>query len=251
MSNTKTLDPTLHTYREDVGKIIKKANRGVKMKEVKDMHFYSKDKMMYPSVTTILDSMAYNKELMQWANYLGLQRKQYLTELKQTATAGRYMHCMCQQLVDPTYDEKIPVVDPLMDYYVRRRIFHLRAKLKECQWETIFTEKSFVSHTYEFGGTIDWFVLLNGKRTIADFKSAKAMRNKFLLQLVAYAMMMEDNGIEYDQVANFLCTETECKVYVYPRAVCAQLKDTFIQIYGYYKVKESIDPIMKEYEERL
>ena len=62
-------------------------------------HLYQSDQKTYPSVTTILDCVAYNQHIVGWANYLGFKHIRYEDTLKQTADRGTYVHAFNQYYV--------------------------------------------------------------------------------------------------------------------------------------------------------
>lgn len=207
--------------------------KGVKLREVSDGHEYNYGQTKYPSVTTILQAISYNQAIVGWANSLGFRRINYKDELEKRAKIGTAMHAAAQAMVDPESGAKYSSTDPLTDYYVRKRMQSLRARLQYEKYHTYFTEISFVSPKYEIGGTIDWFVNLRGYPTIADFKSASGMREKFLYQIGGYALLLEDNGIEWKRGAIILPKEENCTIHCFPKEVVNKAKDSFLRARDY------------------
>lgn len=200
----------------------------------------------YQSITTVLDAMGVAKPLMHWANSLGFRRIQYEVELQKSSEAGTALHAGAQHLVDPKAAPKLPKLkDPLMDYYMRKRLDCLKMRLDlEKPWKTIFTETTLFSKKYEIAGTIDWFCEFREHPTIADFKSASGMREKFLYQLGGYGLLMDENGIYYERVAIFLCKEDNCIIHMFPREVVDEAKAFFLLVkqygFNYEKVTDWI-----------
>lgn len=202
-----------------------------------EMHMYSADGKAYPSVTTILDIVAYTKQIVGWANSLGFKRIRYEDELNRTADQGTYVHEINQCLVDPEHG-KMPIIkDPLTDYRVRKRTNNFAFKLKEHEghWETVFTETPFVSHTYEIGGTMDWLSKWYDALTLFDYKTSSGLREKHILQLGGYNLILHDNGIDIDQAGIILCKEDRCLMNIFERDVIEKCSDIFLTIYDYYK----------------
>lgn len=189
----------------------------------------------YTSITTVLNSMGYPKPLIHWANSLGFRRIQYEVELQKSAEAGTALHSGAQHIVDPSSAPKLPKLkDPLMDYYMRKRLDCLKARLElEKPWKTIFTETTFFSKKYEIAGTIDWFCEFRGCPTIGDFKSSSGIREKHLFQLGGYGILLEENGIRFDRAMILLCKEDNCIIHMFPKSVIQQMGYYFLTVKEY------------------
>ena len=53
----------------------------VEMVAIDGKHLYKNEEKCYPSVTTVLDIISYNKYIVKWANKLGFSRIDYEFEL--------------------------------------------------------------------------------------------------------------------------------------------------------------------------
>lgn len=208
----------------------------ITMDDSQGFHMYQKDGKSYPSVTTILGVVSYNKFIVRWANRLGFQHKDYEEALKQTADEGTLMHAGAQALVDPEHGAMPVIKDALTEYYVRQRLDGLRLKLKfhEGNWSTIFTESPFVSDTYGIGGTLDWYSMWYGKKTLFDFKSSSGLRDKHLLQLGGYDLILQDNGITIDQAGIILVKRDNCIINIFDRPIINELAKYFLTVKQYY-----------------
>jgi predicted RecB family nuclease len=60
-------------------------------------------------------------------------------------------------------------------------------------------EKKLVSA--RFGGTVDFYGKVDGQYTILDFKTSKQAYSSMFLQLAGYCYMLEQQGLQVDQVA--------------------------------------------------
>lgn len=208
----------------------------VTMKSIAEQHLYSADGKEYPSVTTVLDALGAPKSLMKWANGLGRRGVNYEDELNRTAVQGTFVHEINQCIVDPEAGHMPTIKDPLVDYYVRKRVQNFQYTLKqhEGQWKTIFTETPFVSHTYRIGGTMDWFTDWYGKKTLFDFKTSSAVRPKHLMQLGGYRLILSDNDIDIDQAGIILCKQDRCQIFIFDISDVNHFADIFINIRDYY-----------------
>ena len=202
-------------------------------------HHYKQDgdnsKKSYPSVTTVLNLVSYNEFIVQWANSLGFRRIGYKSELQRTAKIGTALHAGAQSMIDPELDLHPHVDDPLTDYYMRKRIQSLRERLEqEKPWRTIFTETTFCSREHGFAGTIDWFVEFRGMPTLADFKSSSGMREKQLLQLGGYYLLLTENGIRVDHSMILLCKEHNCEIHHFDEKILIRCGEIFLRVLEYY-----------------
>lgn len=209
----------------------------VTMVEDSGKHLYQADGKAYPSVTTILDIVAYSKSIVGWANNLGFKRIRYEDELNRTANQGTFVHEINQCLVDPEKGAMPIIKDPLMDYRVRKRVNNFSLKLKEHEghWNTIFSETGFVSHTYEIGGTMDWYANWYDQETLFDYKTSAAVREKHILQLGGYYLILTDNGFKPEQAAIIICREDRCLMNFFAKETIEECANIFLDVYSYYK----------------
>ena len=203
---------------------------------VEGKHLYENEGKIYPSVTTVLDAISYNKAIVKWANHLGFNHVNYETELQRTATEGTYMHAMAQCIVDPEHGQVPTIPDNITDYYVRKRIEGLRFKLNDAKghWDTVCTETPILSHHYKIGGTMDWLAHWYDKLTLFDFKSSSSLRLKHVIQLGGYNLMLEDNGVCLDQAGIILCRKDRCIIKIIPKDILLQASQIFLVVYDYY-----------------
>lgn len=226
---------------------------GVLFSAQEEGHFYAIDhgekkdseRIWYPSVTTILDVVSYNRFIAQWANNLGFRRVRYQDELDRTATLGTTVHALAQDFVDPMNSTGIQITDPLLEYYARKRMDGFKARLKDEDYETIFTEKSFASETYQIGGTMDWFCTYREKKTLFDFKTASGLREKFIYQLGGYGLILDDNGIEWEQAGIILIQQNRSIINVFPKEIIQEAGEIFKLIYAYKKHHDKISVLVK------
>jgi len=161
-----------------------------------------------PSVTTVIGKL--NKPLLvKWANNLGLQgidTNKYVDEL---ASIGTLTHHMVEEDCDP--NRTVNYAD-----YSQNQID--KAKIAFNKWETWKQINDFVpeanelrligqwqsmdnlTKTRNFGGTIDIYCTLNGKKTLIDIKTSKACYIDHYIQVGAYKLLLEQNGYEVEQV---------------------------------------------------
>lgn len=149
-----------------------------------------------PSVTTILKIL--NKpSLVKWANYMGFKRQYVDNILEKSSKIGSSVHDLVE-----AYLMKYFYVFIGTDFWTPSL---LKAYLNTIvEWknshiiEPIFMEKKFCSE--RFGGTIDFYGMVDNKYTILDFKTSKKVYSSMFLQLSAYCIMLEENEHKVEQV---------------------------------------------------
>lgn len=152
--------------------------------------YATEDGIIVPGVTTITGLL--NKPaLVAWANKLGLQGIDSTKYVDVTAQIGTCAHHMIEcdlQGIEPSLDEYSPdVVDKAENSLIKYWEWK-----KSNEIEPIFIEGKFVSEKYLYGGTLDLYCKLNGKKTLVDLKSSKAIWEEFFYQLAGYNNLLEE-----------------------------------------------------------
>ena len=199
------------------------------------MHIYEcSDGKSVPSVTTILQILG-SKEINKWANWLGFRHIDYEIELNRLADKGTKMHNVVQHIVDPSLaDIPIEFADKFEEEYYLKLGEKFSLMIKDYTYDTIFTEKTFVSSNLGYGGTIDWFANMSGFMMINDFKSSKRVNMKHLLQIGGYYNLMTDNGYNIDGGSIILVNDRVCTLYPINKESIIYLGDIFNKIYFVY-----------------
>lgn len=153
-----------------------------------------------PSATTILKIL--NKpQLVKWANYLGFQHLHVDAVLNEASTLGTIVHYFINSILSNNYIIYIPdgtvPTDLLYSYINRFKIW-----FKTHTVEPIFLEKSLLSD--KFGGTIDFYGIIDGEYVLLDFKTSKKIRLSMFLQLALYTILLEEYGYHIDKVGILL-----------------------------------------------
>lgn len=151
-----------------------------------------------PSVTTILKVL--NKpNLIGWANYMGLRGKKVKTILDDTSSFGTMVHSLIDGIINNKY---IIYIHDINASYSKLEI--MLAMRNFIEWKDaneivpIMTETKLEIDDY--GGTLDFYGTINGKLTLLDFKTSKAIRLSMFIQLALYTILLESNGYEVEQV---------------------------------------------------
>lgn len=160
--------------------------------------YRTKDGVIVPSVTTIAGLLS-KPALVSWANKLGLRGidvSKYVDELAEVGTLAHQMILDYFKNVETDFSEYSPQIrDKAENSFLS---FLEWAKNKRI--ESIFVEKEGVSEQYRYGGRFDFYGILNGIKTIIDFKTGSGLYPEYFYQLSAYRWLLMENGYETERV---------------------------------------------------
>ena len=207
------------------------------------MHIYEcPDGKKVPSVTTILQILG-SKEIIYWANRLGFRHIDYEAEMNTLADAGTKMHAMVQKIVDPNCAATVSFKDQFEKERYDLLAMRFSNMIKDYSYNTVFTEKTFVSSKLGYGGTVDWFAEMSGFNMLNDFKSSKKVYMKHLLQLGGYYNLMTENGYDIHGGSIILVNDRLSSLYPVSRESLIKLGDVFNAItYVYSNVSDVMVP---------
>ena len=146
-----------------------------------------------PGTTTIIGRFKESGGLLQWAFKQGQSGAAHLyDERDKAALAGNIAHDMIE--CDILKHERPAFV---CDAELLTKAENAFAQFKEWQEQTkieiVATERSFVSERHQFGGTIDAIGRdMKGRIVLLDWKTSNAVYQDYLIQLAAYALLLEE-----------------------------------------------------------
>lgn len=169
---------------------------------------YKIGKKVVPGTTTVTnEETGWNKgALIWWGNKIGLgdpekdvpgvKVNEYLDPLQKIGTGA---HEMAISMIGG------PKFDP--DKYSKNEL----DKIENCcisflEWlkghevKLVLSEERFICDTYEFGGTIDIYGVVDGEMELIDIKTGKAIYDESIMQVVAYKHLLQTNGRSVDRV---------------------------------------------------
>lgn len=154
--------------------------------------YYRKSGELLPGTTTVLGIL--NKPaLVAWANRMGLQGIDSTKYRDKAADVGTITHLLLmghltKQEVDLTEYAKqdIDTAMKCMESFLEWEKAHTL--------EPILVEKPLSSEIYGYGGTPDFFGLVNGVPELLDFKSSNGIWNEYFYQLAAYRQLIIEAG---------------------------------------------------------
>lgn len=183
-----------------------------------------------PSVTTILKLL--NKPALQkWANWLGFKRENIDRVLEKSASMGTLFH-------------------NAMEAYMKKEKFHPVYNYEDEEWKLKIFLNEFMtwaeSHSIEpilleeqlvcnyFAGTMDFYGIIDGKKTILDYKTSKGTYVSMFLQLAAYTYMCERKGLQVEQVGILNINEKGNRWTVFPREALDNYIDVFLKLAEFF-----------------
>lgn len=152
--------------------------------------YFVADGSKVPSVTTIIGKFKESGGLIHWAWDLGIQGKDYRKVRDDAASSGTLAHSLVERWIkkEPLSIEGDPEV-------VKRanNAFEIFLEwAQQTRLEVTETEVRLVSERHRFGGTLD-AMLVNGKRSLGDWKTSNSVYSDYLFQLAGYGILWEEN----------------------------------------------------------
>lgn len=144
-----------------------------------------------PSVTTVLGQWGIKTQpLTHWAYKRGEQGIPLYE--KEEADVGTLAHAMIDHEVKGKElnlaEYPIKIIDQAKVCFENFQDWKKRHAFKPIQ-----TEISLISEEYQYGGTVDLAAMIDGKLSIADFKTGKEVYEDHILQIVAYEKLWNEN----------------------------------------------------------
>lgn len=156
--------------------------------------YKTKDGIRVPGVTTVLGVLA-KPALIHWAWDLGVQGIDYRKYRDATATVGTLAHALIAHELGAEKPDLTAYSAEIIDK-AENAILSFYEWQKDNKIEPLLIEQPLVSEQYRFGGTIDCLAMLNGKLTLLDLKTGKAIYDEMYYQLAAYRQLLLENGHE-------------------------------------------------------
>jgi hypothetical protein len=161
------------------------------MKTKTHQKYRLRDKTIVPGVTTFTGQLD-KPALLYWAWDLGCKGIDYKKYKDNLADIGTLAH-------DMIVSHLLGKEPDVSDYSTNQISLAENAVLSYFEWEkgkeieVIDAEKQLTSETLKFGGTFDLLCLLDGKLTLVDFKTGKAIYPEMAIQLSAYSHLIVEN----------------------------------------------------------
>ena len=150
-----------------------------------------------PGVTTALNILA-KPALIHWAWDLGIKGIDYRVHRDELADVGTLVHKMV--LCDLAGEEC-----DVSEYSKKQIDLAENGFLSYLEWKRrheiipVLIEEPLISDTMGFGGTPDFFGMVDDSLVLMDFKTGKGIYDEFFYQMAAYRhLLIEDLGYEIE-----------------------------------------------------
>lgn len=164
-----------------------------------DNRFYNLGDEFYPSVTTILQAYPKDAGFYKWLKEVGNDAD----AIRDAAgDRGSTVHKLTEQYDDglevSLINEDGRLNFSMQEWAMFERYVNFRQRFP---LEIQASEMTLISQKFQEAGTLDRYIILNGKRMIIDIKTSNALYDHYWLQLAAYKRMFEDiSGQSVDAV---------------------------------------------------
>lgn len=160
--------------------------------------YYAKDGTWLPGVTTVLGIL--NKPaLVPWANNLGLagiKVREYVDVLANVGNLGHDMICCHNRgVVFQPNGHPADLIDK-----AENCVLSYFSWAKQHTVTPILCEAALVSERHRYGGTVDMYALIDGVKTIVDYKTGRAIYPEHVYQVAAYRNLLEEHSYTVDAV---------------------------------------------------
>lgn len=170
-----------------------------KLKKASKAHirYRTSDGTIVPGATTIT-GLANKPFLVTWANRLGLEGIDSTKYVDEAASIGTLAHAMVVANLENDEMDMSQYSPAQIDLAENALISFFEWKGRH-ELKPIFCEKPFVSDTMKYGGTVDCYCELDGKKVLLDFKTSKAVYDEHFAQVSAYAELLKEAGYPVDE----------------------------------------------------
>lgn len=156
------------------------------------IRYKTKDGKIVPGITTVLGLLA-KPALVPWANKLGLQGISVRAYVDDKAAIGTLAHAMIT-------DKLVGKETDTSDYSEKQIDQAENSCLSFWEWEkdhkieeVFFIERPLVSERWEFGGTLDIYAQVNGKKEIIDLKTGSGIYPEAVYQVATLKILLQEN----------------------------------------------------------
>lgn len=151
-----------------------------------------------PGTTTIIGRFKESGGLLQWAFKQGQSGAPNLyAERDKAADAGTLAHELIEAHIlgkaPPEQTAEISVFEKAQNAFTQFLEWRDQTKI-----EIVATERAYVSEKHQFGGTVDAIGRdMKGRIVLLDWKSSNSVYVDYLMQLAAYALLLEECAPEW------------------------------------------------------
>lgn len=166
--------------------------------------YLAEDGKRVPSVTTVIGRFKHADMLIRWAVKETREGRNYEETRDAAASAGTIAHALVESAIAGLPDPDFSQVDPATLVKARRAFAGYMAWQRAVGADIRWSERRMVSTKLRVGGTPDAYGIIAGQRALIDWKTSNAIYPDHLIQLAAYAMMIEEVDGEAPEV-HYIC----------------------------------------------
>ena len=200
--------------------------------------YYNSQGIEVPSVTTIL-KVVNKPDLIPWAHRMGKMHIDIDSLLDNSAFFGNCIHDYLEAYFNHEY--YIPIEERLDIERYKKAVNNFKWFMKGKTFETIFTETSRSNDLY--GGTLDFYGILDNKKLLIDFKTSKAVYPTYLLQLGGYYGLIKDE-VDVEGAGILIVNDRKCMFYPVNLNQLKMYKlifDKLVEFYIHYTLVEKVE----------
>lgn len=150
------------------------------------------DGTIVPGTTTILNRYKESSALIYWAWKQGRDGKDFRETKDAAAEAGTLAHAAVEAYIRKKEFTWPTSASEDVVKKAKRAFENFLEWSNQTKLQVTHTEVPLVSEKYRFGGTLD-AMLVNGRRSLGDWKSSNGIYQDYLLQLAAYGILWEEH----------------------------------------------------------
>ena len=152
-----------------------------------------------PGTTTIIGRFKESGALMHWAFKQGQSGAASLYEKRdEAAEAGTLAHDMIEAFILSRPAPEVAAVNPQIAERAANAFAQFREWWDQTRLEIVATERAYVSERHQFGGTVDAIGRdTKGRIVLVDWKTSNGVYQDYLIQLGAYALLLEECAPEW------------------------------------------------------
>jgi len=207
--------------------------------------YHVADGTRVPSVTTIISKFKDSGGLVHWAWNLGTQGKDYREVRDSAANAGTLAHALVEKWINK---EPLSIEgDPDVVAKAKNAFEIFLEWADQTKLQVTDTEVRLISEKHRFGGTLD-AMLVNGKRSLGDWKTSNSIYGEYLFQLAGYAILWEENFPEKPIEGGFHLMKFAKEFPDFSHHYWAELeeaKEGFLLMRRLYDIKATLDRRVK------
>jgi hypothetical protein len=166
--------------------------------------YLTEDGKRVPSVTTVIGRFKHADMLIRWAVKETREGRNYEETRDAAAHAGTIAHTLVECAIAGHPEPDFSKADPATLAKARRAFTGYMGWQRAVGAEIRWSERRLVSAKLRVGGTPDAGGIIAGQRALIDWKTSNAIYPDHLIQLAAYAMMIEEADGEAPDV-HYIC----------------------------------------------